>query len=114
MVLTRALRYPRDWPDQMPQEKGIDVQLAVDVVRGYALDEFDIAVIASTDTDLVPALEAVLELDRGRGYAPVEVCSWFDDSYSKQLRVTGHDVYCHEFPAKIFNRVADNRDYNIP
>jgi len=113
LVIARSLRYPRNWPTERPQEKGIDVHLAVDLVRGYALNEFDIGVVASTDTDLVPALEAVFELDRKSGYAPVEVCAWFDDSYSKQLRVAGHDVYCHEFPLQIYNRVADINDYNV-
>lgn len=102
-----------NWPAEKPQEKGIDVQLAVDLVRGYALDEFDIGIVASTDTDLVPALEALFELDRKLGYAPVEVSAWFDDSYSKQLRVAGRDVYCHEFPLPIYNRVADLTDYNV-
>ena len=113
VVVPRSLRYPRNWPAEKAQEKGIDVHLAVDLVRGYALDEFDIGVVASTDTDLVPALEAVLELDRGRGYAPIEVCAWFEDAYSKQLRVTGHEIYCHEFPRQIYNRVSDPTDYNV-
>src|SRR2546422_3439090 len=53
VVIPRSLRYPRNWPAERPQEKGIDVQLAIDLVRGYVADEFDIAVLASTDTDLL-------------------------------------------------------------
>ncbi len=66
-MLARSLRYPRNWPNERPQEKGIDVQLAVDLVRGYVAQEFDIGIVASTDTDLLPAIEAVIEFDRKLG-----------------------------------------------
>lgn len=79
----------------MTQEKGIDVQLAVDLVRGYVADEFDIGIVASTDTDLLPAIEAVLDLDRKRGYDPVEVSAWRAQGYSQQLRVAGRNLYSH-------------------
>lgn len=29
----RSLRYPRDWPDKPSREKGVDVMLAIDLVR---------------------------------------------------------------------------------
>jgi hypothetical protein len=32
-VFNRPLRYPADWPDSKPIEKGIDVALAVDLVQ---------------------------------------------------------------------------------
>lgn len=42
-----------------PREKGVDVKLAVDLVVG-AIDElFDIAVLVSSDTDLIPAIKYV-------------------------------------------------------
>src|SRR4051812_33793774 len=31
-VITRPLRYPGDWPDSPPEEKGVDVAIAVDMV----------------------------------------------------------------------------------
>jgi hypothetical protein len=34
VVRTRALRYPPRWPDLPAQEKGVDVQLAIDYVMG--------------------------------------------------------------------------------
>jgi hypothetical protein len=55
----RPLRYPSDYPRQSAQEKGVDVQLAVDFVSGAFAGRFDVGVIMSTDTDLYPALEAV-------------------------------------------------------
>ena len=56
-VKTTPLRYRRvDQPDGRTwraEEKGIDVLLAVDVVRGAYMDEFDTAVVASADSDLL-------------------------------------------------------------
>ena len=58
-VIHRTVRYPVDWPDSKPQEKGIDVALAIDFVALATDGCYDIGIIASTDTDLVPALEYV-------------------------------------------------------
>lgn len=55
----RTLHYPPDYPVAKPQEKGVDVQLAVDFVSGAFAHRFDVGIIFSTDTDLYPALEAV-------------------------------------------------------
>ena len=38
-------------------EKGVDVQIAVDMVRGAINNEFDICYLISSDTDLLPAIE---------------------------------------------------------
>lgn len=53
-MVARDLRYPAGWPAQPAQEKGIDVALAVDVVMMAARREFDVGVLFSSDTDLVP------------------------------------------------------------
>lgn len=37
-------------------EKGVDVQIAVDIVRGAIKDEYDICYLISSDTDLLPAI----------------------------------------------------------
>ena len=34
VVISRALRYPPNWPEGRAQEKGVDVQLAIDVIAG--------------------------------------------------------------------------------
>ena len=65
-MIARDLRYPAGWPAQPAQEKGIDVALAVDFVMMAARREFDVGVLFSSDTDLVPALEAVVALRPGR------------------------------------------------
>lgn len=37
-------------------EKGVDVQLAVDVMKGAFRDTYDVAYLVSSDTDLLPAI----------------------------------------------------------
>lgn len=37
-------------------EKGVDVQIAVDIVRGAIKNEYDICYLISSDTDLLPAI----------------------------------------------------------
>lgn len=56
-VAARPLRYPRDWPDEKAQEKGVDVMMALAIVR-CALDaSCDHIIIATRDTDMLPAIE---------------------------------------------------------
>lgn len=38
-------------------EKGVDVQIAVDIVRGAIKNEFNICYLISSDTDLLPAIQ---------------------------------------------------------
>jgi len=64
-VISRDLRYPPDWPRRSAEEKSIDVALAVDFVMMVARRECDVGILFSSDTDLVPALEAVLALRPG-------------------------------------------------
>ncbi len=105
-VLTRPLRYPRDYPRARPQEKGIDVMLAVDFVRMAVQGEYDVGVLMSHDTDLVPALEAVAGLSRPR----CEIAAW-SGPRSPRLRVPGAQLWCHYLTPADYAAVADPRDY---
>lgn len=40
-------------------EKGVDVNLAVDLLVGAYEKQYDIAILISSDTDLIPAIEKV-------------------------------------------------------
>ena len=42
-------------------EKGVDVQIAVDIVRGAIKNEYDICYVISSDTDLLPAIQTAKE-----------------------------------------------------
>ena len=87
-VVRRQLNY-RGWPDLAPQEKGIDVQIAVDLIHAAYTKRYDGIVLFSSDTDLLPALETVVRLRLGH----VEVACW---SGFKPLRFPNSNLpWCH-------------------
>lgn len=45
--------------DGVFKEKGVDVQMAVDMLRGAYKDTYDTAVLVSSDNDLIPAIREV-------------------------------------------------------
>lgn len=49
--------------DHKIREKGVDVQIAIDLIVGAIENSYDTAVVVSSDTDLVPAIKYV----RSRG-----------------------------------------------
>jgi len=51
-------------PDKSYHEKGVDVRLAVEMIRFARLNKYDIAYLISSDTDLVPAVEEVKSLGK--------------------------------------------------
>lgn len=55
-------------PDKTFHEKGVDVRLAVEMIRLAREDKYDIAYLLSSDTDLVPAVEEVLSLGKAVYY----------------------------------------------
>lgn len=69
-VIRRSLTYRR-WPDQPPVEKGIDVKLAVDLIHTAIQGSYDVLIIFSSDTDLIPAVELANEIG-----AHVETATW--------------------------------------
>ena len=116
----RPLRY--EWgtlppapgePDRRGVQKGVDVQLAVDLVRMYLHGEYDVGIVASTDTDLLPAIEALYEFDRGLGFAPVETSAWSSDKLKKALHLPGRALWSHRLDANDFAQCRDTTDYNI-
>lgn len=108
-VVQRPLRYPRKWPVDPAQEKGVDVALAVDFVRLAAEGAYDAAILMSTDTDLLPALEAVVA-----GGVHVEVAAWAGPAANRRLSL-GHDLpWCHHLRRGDYLAVHDPTDYGSP
>jgi uncharacterized LabA/DUF88 family protein len=99
-------------PIERPREKGVDVWLAIDLVEMAIRHTVDRAIVVSTDTDLVPALElAVAE----RGEEFVEVAGWQGPRESAGLlRVKGHRVVQRALRDNIYRKLHDPTDYNIP
>lgn len=103
-VVRRPLRYPRNWPTEPAVEKGIDVRLAIDLIRLAYENAYDVAIVFSADTDLLPAIEAVIDF-RG-GY--IEVAAWAD---STRLRTPGRKLWCHWLGLMDFRRIVDPTTY---
>ncbi|MBI3956875.1 MAG: NYN domain-containing protein [Candidatus Kerfeldbacteria bacterium] len=47
------------YPNNVYHEKGVDVRLALDLAEGAFEKRFDTAILVSSDTDLIPALQRV-------------------------------------------------------
>lgn len=71
-VTYRTLRYPPNWPSKPAREKGIDVLVALTVVKIATLGAFDVVMLASHDTDLEPALELAV----ADGQSKIETIGW--------------------------------------
>jgi uncharacterized LabA/DUF88 family protein len=100
-VFRRQLNY-RDWPNRPPQEKGIDVQLAVDLIHVAYAKPHDALVLFSGDTDLLPALELIT----GLGLRHVEVACW---AGAKPLRFPGKNLpWCHFLDAADWQAVIED------
>lgn len=111
-VVSRPLRYPRDYPLSKPEEKGVDVQLAVDFVSMAIRGEYEVGVLMSEDTDLKPPLEAVVALPITSQKVHCEVAAWAPPaSPARRLRIPGVNLWCHLLSEADFRPVADNTNY---
>jgi hypothetical protein len=100
-MIRRQLNY-RDWPTQPPQEKGIDVALAVDLMHLAFQKQYDALVLFSSDTDLLPALEIIVKLRLGH----VEVACW---AGFKPLRFSASNLpWCHSLKEKDWRAVIED------
>lgn len=109
VVIPRILRYPFDWPTSKHQEKGIDVALAIDFVALAIDGAYDVGVIASTDSDLRPALEYVYLKFGGRPRA--EVMNWRSTTGARRLSVPGANIWCHWIERQDYDQIQDLTDY---
>ena len=80
-----------NWPNTPPYEKGVDIQLATDMITHSYKGNYDVAVLAASDTDYVGALQAVK--DNGKN---VEVALFGKERTSKQLRVVADKIITME------------------
>jgi hypothetical protein len=108
----RPLRYPEDWPDSPAEQKGVDVQLALDVVVMGLQEEYDVAIIASTDTDLRPAIEGCHALGVTKT-CEIEVAAWRGDSerFPKRIADSGLHIWCHYLNREDYDACHDGKNY---
>ena len=112
-VRSRPLRYqPTAWSMNKPtawraEEKGIDVMMALDIAIGARDDAYDVAVVASADSDLVPAIEVALIAGKR-----VETAMWRSPADPhRRMRVPGRRLWNHALDASQFGQVRDDTDY---
>jgi hypothetical protein len=103
----RPLRYDPHDPYAQPEEKGVDVQLALSIVENVLLGHCDVAVLFSYDTDLVPVVETICRL---KGADRVETACWQSREFRKRLRPI-HGVHHHGLSGAIFQRVETPINY---
>lgn len=114
--ITRPLKYyrtgtlPNGTPTYEAQEKGIDVLLALHLVMGAMRDEYDVAVLVTADSDLIPAVETVFELGKR-----CEVAAWQGRSGRRsRLTLASRNLWCHWLDYHVYQLVADPTDYTQP
>lgn len=107
-VYERPLRYPKKWPEEPAREKGVDVQLAIMFIRAAMEKWADYLILASRDTNLLPALEIAHTLDG----AHVEVAGWNRDT---RLSFTGEKGAPRMWGTRLddaqFRKCRDTRQY---
>ncbi|MGV0849463.1 NYN domain-containing protein [Mycolicibacterium phlei] len=118
-VFTRPLQYPDGWPDnclpgERPNEKGIDVQLALDMAVMAQRKEYEVGILMSLDTDLRPALEYVADMTRAWGKPRIEVAAWsMPGQLNRRLSLLGRQtLYCHWIDEPTYKSVKDTTNYS--
>ena len=76
-----------NWPSTPPYEKGVDIQLATDMITHSFKDNYDVAILVAGDNDFVGALQSVK--DNGKH---VEVALFGKESTSRRLRMVADRV----------------------
>ena len=108
-TIRRPLKYPKDFPNSRPQEKGVDVALAVDLVQLTYQGAYDVAIVCSHDSDLAPALDVVNSVTTVGHH--LEVASW--DTYRRiSFSQDSNRPWCHRLKRADFDAVADGTNYS--
>ncbi len=76
-----------NWPNSPPYEKGVDIQLATDMITHGFRDNYDVAILIAGDSDYVGAIQAVK--DNGKH---VEIALFGKEQTSRPLRVVGDKI----------------------
>ncbi len=70
-----------NWPSTPPYEKGVDVQLATDMLTHSFKNNYDTAILVAGDNDFVPSLQAVKDMGKH-----IEVALFGKEETSQELR----------------------------
>jgi hypothetical protein len=91
------------------QEKGVDVLCALQLVKAALNPEIGYVILASQDTDLVPALDEVISI----GTAIVETAAWYvpGDHRSREIRPEAKAIWNTRLNAKNYKTSLDQTVY---
>lgn len=130
---TRRLRYHWDWghrerlprpedgataqtvtlrPWQRPQEKGIDLLLALDLVGLILGDHCDVAIVVSLDRDLCEIPSALRELASLRP-APYRLEAAVPVSQTPSRKRIAGFHFTHHIGPELFELIRDDTDYTV-
>lgn len=107
---TRDLKY--DFFDDgtfLAREKGIDVWLATDLIAAAMGEKYDALIVMSSDTDLLPAVEYVLNETKSH----IEVAAWggphcYPLYVREELEQGRHRPYCHYLSEDVFSELRQD------
>lgn len=95
-----------------PREKGVDVLCALAAVREAQEPDVDVVILASSDSDLVPAIDEVRRL----GTAKIETFSWWDSELKRGFRIHPTDrtrpIWCTRLSEQSFLACRDRQTYD--
>ncbi|GAB3079777.1 hypothetical protein GCM10027080_29130 [Pedococcus soli] len=106
----RPLKYTYDHTGHWTaQEKGVDVRVAIEVVKSVDSEDYDVVILAAHDTDLEPALEYALETDAvAQGRVAIETAGWAN---CKRLVIPGRPAWHTFLSGACFVNSRDRKDY---
>lgn len=115
MVESRSLKYHQEeLPDgttiNVGQEKGIDIRIALDLVRCTRKKEFDAVIIFSQDQDLAEAVQEVKDIAKDQGRF-VQIISAYPES---SLATSGRGIdkaNWFKFNKDLYDQCLDPQDY---
>ena len=97
-------------------EKGIDVLVALACAREAQLDDVDLVMLASRDTDLVPVLDEVTDMRTRRPEtAKIETVTWFDQNFltlGSLLPTAPRKIWNTNLNRGCFEASRDRNDYS--
>ncbi len=115
IVETRKLRYHTETLldgsiQKVPQEKGIDIRISLDLVRCARKKEYDVAIIFSQDQDLSEAVKEVKDIAREQN-RQIKIVSAFPESSIATARRGVDNTQWFPFDKALYDACLDPRDY---
>ncbi len=112
---TRPLRYVATaWENGRAtawrsDEKGIDVLMALAVALDARDDLYDVGIVVTGDTDLLPAIDVALAAGK-----TIETAMWWSEQDPNRKLPHKTSIHHHQLDHEVYDFVADLTDYGQP